>query len=185
MHGSTEDWGNDLLEVQLALSPEDIDRLMRNLYVLRKDPARHFHLSLEGEPEGKLGGVVLLRLEPGQQENMSVGGCALYPGEEIPDPPRGLARIGAKRWRAIGAGLLGWGGVLSALGACVAAFVTVAGNDYRPVLIEGAWESVVAILAFHAAALLASGWKARAFSLAGSLLLLIPLSEILSRLGVL
>ena len=72
-----------------------------------------------------------------------------------------------------------WAGFVAAS----AAYVTFATNDYRPILIRGAWMGAIALVALHASALTAKGWKARSISVAGAILILVVLAEILGRLA--
>ena len=114
---------------------------------------------------------------------MSVTSVALFPGDEIPLPPHGRRTWAGPNPGSIGLWLSWITSVVAGLGVASAAYVTYATSDYRPILIAGVWQSVVALLALHGASLLARGWKARIPVAIVALLILSVLRVILSRLS--
>jgi hypothetical protein len=182
MNSEVEDWGKNRFGVRLALDPEEIDRLIASLRVLRKDSDQHFHISADNAGEARLADIEVGVLARGQSHNMRITSMALAPGSELPDP---TSRSGRSKSNPVRSRLM-WAfwavGIVAGLQAAYAAFVTFATKDHRPILIGGVWASAVALIAMHSVTLAAKGWKGRLPGIAGALLVVYVLGEILRRL---
>ena len=87
MRAKLEDWKNGWMGLELGLSRDEIDELIRLLRMIQEDPDQHFHITSDYKADGGLGDITLYLKEPGEEDNLSLGGKALAPGEEI-DLPR-------------------------------------------------------------------------------------------------
>jgi hypothetical protein len=185
MNAEIEDWGENRLGVLLALDSDEIERLIVNLRVLRKDSNQHFHISADGPGETRLGDIEVSVRSPSQPHNMRMTSMALSPGTEISDEPSRRSRPKGNSVRS----RLMWAfwavAIVAELGAVYSAIVTVATKDYRPILIGGVWASAIALVALHSVTLAARGWKRRLPGIVAALWVFYVLSEILRRLSAL
>jgi len=180
VHAKVVDWPDGRIAVELAIASDEIAPLQTNLGVLRRDAGQHFHLSSDGGREpGRLADVEIFVMSPGDPHNLSMTSVALAPGTEVRGP---------RRWwiappRSLAAGLLAIVGAVEGMSGAVAAYVTFATNDYRPILVRGIWHCAAALLALHGSSVLARGWKARTAALLLALAVLVPLRVILGRMS--
>ena len=87
MYTELEDWKNGWYGVQLGISMEEIDVLIKRLEMLKAEPNQHFHLSSTYQDSGGLGDITVYLQNRSQPSNMaSIGSKALAPGETIPTP---------------------------------------------------------------------------------------------------
>ena len=87
MHTKLEDWKNGWCGVELGILPEEIDSLIAQLIMLKKDSDQHFHISSDYKAAGGLGDIMIYVQSPKEASNMeSPSSRALAPGEEIDDP---------------------------------------------------------------------------------------------------
>ena len=183
MNAEVEDWGENRFGVLLSLNPKEVDQLIDNFRVLRKDPDQHFHFSADSTERLRLGDIEIGVLTPGQPHNMRITSLALAPGTELLDP---ASRRSPSKGNPVRSRLM-WAfwsiAIVAGLGAAYAATVTLTTNDYRPLLIGGVWASAVALLALHGVTLAARGWKGRLLGIVAVPCVLYLLSEILRRLS--
>jgi len=182
MNAEVEDWGGKQFGLRLAIEPDEIDRLIENFRVLRKDPDQHFHISAGGPEEPRVGDIEVTTLAPGQAHNMRVTSVALAPGTEVPDAGS-RPRSTFARARALVIGSLWLGAVLAGSEALFRAYATYATNDYRPILVRGVWLCGVALIALHGATALSRTWKGRVPGIIAALLLLSVMGVLLKRLA--
>lgn len=83
MRAKLEDWKNGWMGLELGLSRDEIDELIRLLRMIQEDPDQHFHITSDYKADGGLGDITLYLKEPGEEDNLILGGRALAPGEEI------------------------------------------------------------------------------------------------------
>jgi hypothetical protein len=83
MRAALEDWNNGWVEVEMGLSSKDIDRLIGLLQMIKADPDQHFHATSDFVGTGGIGKVTFYIQQPEEADNLSLGGRALGPGEEI------------------------------------------------------------------------------------------------------
>ena len=81
MHAKLDDWKNGWMGLELGISRDEIDELIRLLRMIREDPDQHFHITSDYEADGGLGDITLYLKEPGEEDNLRLGGRALAPGE--------------------------------------------------------------------------------------------------------
>jgi hypothetical protein len=87
MRASIEDWNNGWLEMELALSARDIDRLIRLLQLIKADPEQHFHASSDFIGTGGIGQITFCIQQPAEQDNLNLGGHALGAGDSVDTLP--------------------------------------------------------------------------------------------------
>jgi hypothetical protein len=83
MRTELEDWKNGWVGVQLGLAPNEIDRVIELLALLKRDPEQHFHLSSDYRGTGGVGDITIYVQQPHEPDNMTTFGFALPPGAEI------------------------------------------------------------------------------------------------------
>lgn len=81
MRAQLEDWKNGWMGLELGISRDEIDELIRLLRMIQENPDQHFHITSDHEADGGLGDITLYLKEPGEEDNLSLGGRALAPGE--------------------------------------------------------------------------------------------------------
>ena len=86
MYVDIEDWKNGWYGIGIGLGSNEIDSLIELLQMIKDDPEQHFHISSEYEGEGGVGDIEIYIKEEKQNNNMSLLGKALGPGEEIELP---------------------------------------------------------------------------------------------------
>jgi len=84
MHGEIENWNNGWYGISLGLSAAEVDRLIKLLTNLRKDPEQHFHISSDYSGTGGLGDIEVYVAEAGSTSNLQLSGLALASGSELP-----------------------------------------------------------------------------------------------------
>jgi hypothetical protein len=183
MNAKVEDWGEQQFGLQLALGSDEIDRLIKNLGVLQKDPEQHFHISAHGPHESRLGDIEVSTLAANEAHNMRLTSVALAPGMEIPDARKRGQGFSSAPVRVLVIWAMWTSGLYTAFEATFRAYASFATNDYRPILIRGVWACGLALTAFHGTAVLSNTWKARLPGIIAALLLLVVLGELLRRLS--
>lgn len=83
MRASLEDWKNGWVEIEMGLSSSDIDHLIGLLQMIRADPDQHFHATSDFVGTGGIGKVTFYIQQPGEADNLSIGGRALGAGKSI------------------------------------------------------------------------------------------------------
>ena len=83
MHSSIEDWKNGWQGIELALAPEEIDKLIELLKMLKADHEQHFHISSDYKESGGIGEITISVKNTLQTHNIFLSGLALEPGDEI------------------------------------------------------------------------------------------------------
>lgn len=83
MHVKLEDWKNGWYGVRLGVAPQEIDRLIKLLTMIKNDPEQHFHISSEYTGTGGIGDIEVSVTSENEEQNMKLSGRALGPGEEI------------------------------------------------------------------------------------------------------
>ena len=85
MRTQLEDWKNGWYGVELAVTAEEIDALIEQLQMLKKEPDQHFHLSSTYEGSGGLGTITVYFQPPSEASNMEgIGRKAYAPGSIVP-----------------------------------------------------------------------------------------------------
>ena len=85
MRSKLEDWKNGWFGVELGIAPDELDRLIDLLQMLKAEPDQHFHLSSDYKGEGGLGDITIYVQAPDEVSNMMTFGKAMEPGAEIED----------------------------------------------------------------------------------------------------
>ena len=83
MNVELEDWNNGWFGLEIGLSQEEIDILIKQLLILKQDNDQHFHLTSDYEGKGGIGDIQIYVKENSQENNMSITRKALGPGEEV------------------------------------------------------------------------------------------------------
>ena len=183
MNAKVEDWGEKQFGLQLALGFDEIDRLIENLSVLRRDPEQHFHISARGPQESRLGDIEVSTLAANGAHNMQLSSLALAPGMEMPDARKRGRGVSFAPVRVLVMWALWMWGLYTAFEATFSAYATFATNDYRPILIRGVWACGLALIAFHGTAVLSNTRKARLPGIIAAFFVLFVLGELLHRLS--
>ena len=79
LEGPKEGWVN----VDVMLSPDEINELISLLEMIRDDPDQHFHLNSDFQGPGGVGQITFSQSEPGDEGNSTLSGRAYLPGESI------------------------------------------------------------------------------------------------------
>src|SRR5262245_55906006 len=103
MHAKVNDWGAGVVAVELELSSDEIEPLIRNLRSIQSDHDQHFHLSQDGE--GRLGDIEIAIQPRERPHNLRLMSLAIPPGSEIPSP--GVTRPRSGWIRPVAAALMG------------------------------------------------------------------------------
>ena len=82
MYVDIEDWKNGWYGLGLGLAPEEVDKLIALLQMIKTDPEQHFHLSSRFEGDGGVGDVEVYVKAEEQPNNMFFLGKAIGPGEQ-------------------------------------------------------------------------------------------------------
>jgi hypothetical protein len=85
MHSKLEDWKNGWFGVELGLSPDEIDRFIELLQMLKAEPDQHFHLSSDYKESSGVGDITLYVQAPDETNNMIAFGKAIAPTREVDD----------------------------------------------------------------------------------------------------
>src|SRR5262245_43936534 len=188
MRASWEKWGDEQIGVELAGTPDELRELAGALMALSRDRDQHFHIRETGKGSTRVADIEISVLPEAGDESLAVSSFALAPGTEVPDP-RERAPAARRRVRVDKRGVAAWLLLLGAAFSTVIAYgsqlITVAGNDYRPILIEGAWWACFAFVTLQAAALAARGWKLRLVALLGTPVVANALLGVVDRLALL
>jgi hypothetical protein len=83
MHSSIEDWKNGWFGVDLALTSQEVDRLIELLQMLKTNPDQHFHMASDYKDAGGVGEITMYLKTAEQKHNIYLSGLALAPGNEI------------------------------------------------------------------------------------------------------
>ena len=83
MHSIIEDWKNGWLGLELALSVEEIDKLIERLQLIKDDSDQHFHISSDYKGSGGLGEITFCRKNADLVDNIFISSQALSTGDEI------------------------------------------------------------------------------------------------------
>ena len=89
---TSEDWKNGWHGIEVGLSATEIDALIENLEMLKRDTEQHFHISSDYKGEGGIGDITIYVKNSSEADNASMSGRAIAPDEEIEindEPPRG------------------------------------------------------------------------------------------------
>ena len=79
MHAKTEQWKSGWFGVELGLSPEEIDRLIELLQMLKKEPDQHFHVSSDYKGSASIGDIMFYVQSVDEATNMLISGKAIPP----------------------------------------------------------------------------------------------------------
>ena len=83
MNADLEDWKNGWHGLKLAVTQQEIDRLIELLQAMKNDPEQHFHIASDYKAGGGLGDIeVSIKIEH-QPDNLFLSGLALGSGAEI------------------------------------------------------------------------------------------------------
>lgn len=82
MRSTIEDWKNGWLGLELALSAEEIDKLIERLQLIKVDSDQHFHISSDYKGSGGLGEITFCRKNADLVDNFFISSQALAAGSE-------------------------------------------------------------------------------------------------------
>jgi hypothetical protein len=85
MHSKLEDWKNGWFGVELGIAPDEIDRLIELLEMLKTESDQHFHLSSDYVGSGGVGDITLYVQSPDEPNNMITFGKALAANRKADD----------------------------------------------------------------------------------------------------
>ena len=188
MRATWERWSDEQIGVELAGTPEELERLAGALMELSRNRDQHFHITGTGKGSTRVADIEISVLPDAGDDSLAVSSFALATGTDVPDPREQVPAARASRrpnLRTAAACLLLLGATLSTVTAYASQFITVAGNDYRPILIEGAWWACLAFVMLQAAALVAREWKLRLVALLGSPVVANAMLGVVDRLALL
>lgn len=83
MHSSIEDWKNGWQGIELAITSQEIDKLIELLTMLKANPEQHFHISSDYKASGGIGEITMYLKNNEQQHNLYLSGLALASGDEV------------------------------------------------------------------------------------------------------
>ena len=85
MHVKIEDWENGWSGISVGIDPDEIDRFIELLKMIKEDREQHFHLSSDYKGTGGIGDIEISIRSESEEHNMSLSGRALAPGETLND----------------------------------------------------------------------------------------------------
>jgi uncharacterized membrane protein YebE (DUF533 family) len=83
MHVEMEDWKNGWYGISVGIAPDEIDRLLDRLNMIKEDHEQHFHISSDYKDPGGIGDIEIFVKTEEQKHNMNLSSRALAPGEEM------------------------------------------------------------------------------------------------------
>jgi len=83
MHVELEDWKNGWFGVRIGVAPQEVDRLIELLNMIKNDHEQHFHISSEYKETGGIGDIEISIASENEDQNMKLSGRALGPGASI------------------------------------------------------------------------------------------------------
>lgn len=83
MHVKIEDWKNGWSGISVGIDPDEIDRFIELLKMIKEDPDQHFHISSDYKEAGGVGDIEIFIRSENEKHNMNLSGRALAPGENI------------------------------------------------------------------------------------------------------
>ena len=83
MHVAIEDWKNGWYGISVGIDPDEIDRLIELLKMIKEDPDQHFHISSDYKGTGGVGDIEISIRSENEKHNMNLSGRASAPGENI------------------------------------------------------------------------------------------------------
>lgn len=85
MHVKIEDWKNGWSGISVGIDPDEIDRFIELLKMIKEDREQHFHVSSDYKGTGGVGDIEIFIRSEHEVHNMSLSGRALAPGETVND----------------------------------------------------------------------------------------------------
>jgi hypothetical protein len=79
MHARTEQWKSGWFGVELGFSPQEIDRLIELLQMLKKDADQHFHVRSDYKGSAGVGDIMFYVQSADETNNMLISGKAIAP----------------------------------------------------------------------------------------------------------
>ena len=83
MHVAIEDWKNGWSGISVGIDPDEIDRLIELLKMIKEDPDQHFHISSDYKGIGGVGDIEISIRSENEKHNMNLLGRAFPPGDNI------------------------------------------------------------------------------------------------------
>lgn len=83
MHVKIEDWKNGWSGISVGIDPDEIDRFIELLKMIRENPEQHFHVSSDYKGTGGVGDIEVFVRGENEGYNMSLSGRALAPGATL------------------------------------------------------------------------------------------------------
>ncbi|MCC6140397.1 MAG: hypothetical protein IT389_07255 [Nitrospira sp.] len=83
MHVKIEDWKNGWSGISVGIDPDEINRFIELLKMIRENPEQHFHVSSDYKGTGGVGDIEVFIRGENEEHNMSLSGRALAPGETL------------------------------------------------------------------------------------------------------
>ena len=84
MRVQVEDIGDGMINIDLGLRPDEIDKLIRDLQMLKENPDQHFHVSSNFDGACPIGEFTFYNKEPDEPDDIHLTGRAYSPGDIIP-----------------------------------------------------------------------------------------------------
>lgn len=81
MRITREDFDSGWTDIILGLRPEEIDRFIAMLDMLKMEPDQHFHLSSTFEDESRVSGIEISVQGVDEQDNAAISSQAMTPQE--------------------------------------------------------------------------------------------------------
>lgn len=85
MHVKIEDWKNGWSGISVGIDPDEIDRFIELLKMIKDDREQHFHISSDYKGAGGVGDIEIFIRGEREEHNMILSGRALEPGETLSD----------------------------------------------------------------------------------------------------
>jgi hypothetical protein len=79
-----EDIGNGMININLGMRPDEIDKLVRDLQIMKGNPDQHFHISSNFDGTCRIGEFTFYNKESNEPDDIQLSGRAYAPGESIP-----------------------------------------------------------------------------------------------------
>ncbi len=83
MHVQIEDWKNGWSGISMGIDPDEVDRFIDLLKLIKEDSDQHFHISSDYKGVGGVGDIEIFIRSKSEEHNMTLSSHALAPGENI------------------------------------------------------------------------------------------------------
>jgi len=83
MKVTVEDLSNSMINIELGLSPDEIDLLISRLAMLKREPDQHFHVSSNFDGSCRVGDLSFYIKQPDDPDDILIFGKAVFPDDPI------------------------------------------------------------------------------------------------------